>query len=61
MDISVGSVTFCNSAPSLIRHIAIERNVMEDGKIIKREERPCEEDPDGSYDFMVCVKNSQVE
>ena len=28
---------------------------------IFREERPCEEDPDGNYDFMVCVKNSQAE
>ena len=28
---------------------------------IFREERPCEEDPDGDYDFMVCVKNSQAE
>ena len=28
---------------------------------IVREERPCEEDPEGNYDFMVCVKNSQAE
>ena len=28
---------------------------------IFREERPCEEDPGRSYDFMVCVKNSQAE
>ena len=26
-----------------------------------REERPCEEDPEGKYDFMACIKNSQVE
>ena len=28
---------------------------------IFREEQPCEEDPGRSYDFMVCVKNSQAE
>ena len=26
-----------------------------------REERPCEEDPEGNYDFMACIKNSQVD
>ena len=30
-------------------------------KMIEREEQPCEKDPDGSYNFMVCVKNSQAE
>ena len=29
-------------------------------KLYCRDEQPCEEDPEGTYDFMACVKKSQA-